>query len=198
MRMNYRRFIIVILIILVLFPVVFAEDPIKGTTVLPTQLPTVNPTPIPTFEMSEKTAFVTQWQGTTTLSQAIAIIPDQKEAVVREAFETTFNAKTYPYEVKPLETKITDVTIDKFRCDEKTNVCGYWITATRGGREVAVNNPIWLFNPPYATLVSETYDNKADVSIVVIKEDPFGSVENILQEYADRQPLGRATVGTKA
>jgi hypothetical protein len=89
------------------------------------------------------------------------------------------------------------VKIEKYRCDDEK--CGYWISATRGGQPVAVNNPIWLVNgnAPYHTVVSEYLDTKTNTQYLTVKEDVKGALIQILTGYADRQPLGAPKVGTK-
>jgi len=90
----------------------------------------------------------------------------------------------------------TEISLLKYRCEP--GVCYYWIAATRGGREVATNSPILIYNPPYHILVSETYDEKTNTLTQSVKEDPLGAVLQILSGYVDRQPLGKATVGTQS
>ena len=123
------------------------------------------------------------------------------------ATKTALKDVKYPYDIstsKVEETKIVITTfkITSFSCDAKKfnmteNICGYWITATRDGKEVQVNPPILISPPPYEVVVSEVYDARANENIVTIKEDPKLAVEQILRGYVNRQPLGKATVGTK-
>jgi hypothetical protein len=74
---------------------------------------------------------------------------------------------------------------------------GYWIEAYRGGREVQVNNPIWIVPHPYLVVVSDVIDTKANLETITLKESPKEAVEKVLQDYVSRQPLGKATVGAK-
>ena len=105
--------------------------------------------------------------------------------------------ETYPYDVaSPAESKTT-FKILKIRCDEKMQICGYWVYATRDGKEVATNSPIWISPPPIVALVSDVYDDKTDTYTTTVKEDPKLAIEQVLQGYVDRQPLGKPTTGTK-
>jgi membrane peptidoglycan carboxypeptidase len=70
-------------------------------------------------------------------------------------------------------------------------ICGYWIEATRNGKEVYTNSPIWISPPPYEVVVSESLDEKANELTITIKESPKEAVEEILQMYVDMQPLGK-------
>jgi hypothetical protein len=45
--------------------------------------------------------------------------------------------------------------------------------------------------------VSEVEDKKANTLTITVKEDLKGSVFQILQDYADRQPIGKPITGTK-
>jgi hypothetical protein len=89
------------------------------------------------------------------------------------------------------------VTIQKFRYDEKTGCQVFWISATRGGQEVSVNNPIWIYGAPSDVLVSEVTDTKINEITLTIKEDPKTAIEQILKQYVDSRPLGKAKVGTR-
>jgi len=133
------------------------------------------------------------WSGPTTLTTALATkSATEKLVLIASTTDTLMKDAKYPLLIPD-----TEVTIDKYRCDSKTGICWYWITATRGGKTVATNSPILLVNPPYATVISEVTDTKANTLTVTIKEDPIGAVYGILQSYADRQPIGKPTVGTK-
>jgi hypothetical protein len=90
------------------------------------------------------------------------------------------------------------VTIQKFRYDEKTGCQVFWISATRNGQEVSVNNPIWIYGAPSDVLVSEVTDTKINEITLTIKEDPKTAIEQILKNYVDSRPIGRMTTGTKA
>jgi hypothetical protein len=145
-------------------------------------------------EITDKTAYVTTWTGATPITNALAAKTQPADVLLKSYTDTAFKDQKYPLQIETVSR--TTVTIDKFRCEVKPNICGYWITADRDGKQVAVNNPIWLFNAPYSVVVSEIYDEKADKVTVTIKEDLFASVRNILQGYAERQPVGKPTVGT--
>jgi hypothetical protein len=90
------------------------------------------------------------------------------------------------------------VTIQKFRYDEKTGCQVFWISATRSGQEVSVNNPIWIYGAPSDVLISEVTDTKINEITLTIKEDPKTAIEQILKNYVDSRPIGKMTTGTKA
>lgn len=141
-------------------------------------------------KMNDSTKEVVIVEGPTSITDMIQTTREKdKPSVV--VVETRLNllVQKYPFEISGTEIKIL-----KFRCD--VGVCYYWISATRGGREVATNSPILIYNPPYHTLVSETYDEKTNTLTQTVKEDPLGAVLQILSGYVDRQPLGKAVTGT--
>jgi len=130
--------------------------------------------------------------GATPIKDALTAKSQAPETILKQATDTTMKKEEYPYTIEKTEIKII-----KFRCDDKMGICGYWVEATRGGREVQTNSPIWISPPPYEVVISEVYDSKVNENVVTIKEDPKLAVERVLQGYVDRQPLGEATVGTK-
>jgi hypothetical protein len=97
------------------------------------------------------------------------------------------SVQKYPYKISG-----TEITINKYKCDEKMGICGYWIKATRNGKEVYTNSPIWISPPPYEVVVSESFDEKANELTVTIKESPKEAIEEVLQMYVNMQPLGKA------
>lgn len=133
------------------------------------------------------------YDGPTPIASNLAskTLLSQKIAVLKDATVSAMNTEKYPLAIS------TTVTIDKYRCEGER--CAYWITAARSGRPVAVNNPIWLIpgNAPYHTVVSDVYDSKTNTQTITLKEDPKGAIINILQQYADMQPVGTPVVGTK-
>ena len=141
------------------------------------------------------------YQGSTAIGDSIAG-KVSANSELSTATSAALKDVKYPYDIstsKVEETKtvITTFKIQKFRCDKEMQVCGYWIEATRDGKEVQANSPIWISPPPYEVVVSEVYDALANENVVTIKEDPKLAVEMVLQGYVDRQPLGKATIGTK-
>ena len=171
----------------------------KGEMAKDTVVVVVSEPAIPPEEVVIPTRIV--YQGSTAIRDSIA----SKVSVNAELSTATSAALKdvkYPYDIstsKVEETKtvVTTFKIQKFRCDTKMQVCGYWIEAARDGNEVRVNSPIWISPPPYEVVVSEVYDIVAKENIVTIEEDPKVAVEMVLQGYVNRQPLGKATVGTK-
>ena len=116
------------------------------------------------------------------------------------AAKTEMEKLTYPYELQKPEDAgkaVTVVTIQKCRFDEPTQTMWYWVSATRDGQEVAVNNPVWIYPAPKDTTISEVLDDKTNIMTITRKEDPKLAVEEILRDYVDRQPLGKSNVGTK-
>jgi hypothetical protein len=148
---------------------------------------------------SEATTFVTVWQGATPIKASLATkAPSVSEAtVLKAATKIEMEKIAYPYDVRASEESATTFKIIKFRCDEKLQLCGYWIEATRNGQQVATNSPIWISPPPITALVSEVYDAKSDTITTTLKEDPKAAVEQILQQYVDNQPIGKPITGTK-
>ena len=169
-----RKWVIVLLIFLISAPITFAAE--LGD---------------PSSEEAISTRIV--YQGSTAIRDSIA---SKASANVELSTATTAALKDtkYPYAIVASKTVLT---INKYRCDQKMQICGYWISAIRDMREVQTNSPIWISPPPYQVVVSEIYDSTAKENVVTIKEDPKLAVEQILRGYVDRQPLGKATVGTK-
>lgn len=126
-------------------------------------------------------------QGSTAISDSLASKSPatSKESILSTATSTALKDVKYPYAVTG-----TEITIEKYKCTSE--ICGYWIRATRGGREVYTNSPIWISPPPYEVVVSEIYDEKTNTETVTIKEDPKLAVQQVLQRYVDMQPLGKA------
>ena len=153
--------------------------------------------------INESTRIITLKTGSTNITRAI----NGKDQLQRAVVLTTETRKALTAEKLPLavsapETR-TEIRIMAYSCDARRyrldgDACGYWITATRNGEEVATNSPIWLSGDvPYHVLVSEVYDEKTNELTQTVKEDPLGSVLQILSGYVDRQPLGKAVVGTQ-
>jgi len=133
------------------------------------------------------------YQGATPITTALAAkAASEKTAIIGKESEKEMLKLSYPYQVEK-----TEIRIIKTRYDEKMQTMGYWIEAYRGGREVQVNNPIWIVPHPYLVVVSDVIDTKANLETITLKESPKEAVEKVLQDYVSRQPLGKATVGTK-
>jgi len=140
----------------------------------------------------ELTKFVTVWSGTKPITDS-----NPTASALKTATDTAMKKQTYPYSVIIASETGTTFKIIKYRCDTKMQICGYWIEATRAGRQVATNSPIWISPPPIVALVSEVYDDKTDTYTTTLKEDPKLAVEQILQQYCDNQPIGKPITGTK-
>jgi len=144
----------------------------------------------------ELTTYVTAYTGATTIKDVLTTKATQgeKEAVLKVETDNLFKLESYPL---TLDTKAVEKTlkIDKYKC--KSDTCWYWITATRGGYEVAIDNPVGISPPPTDVVVSEVYDDKLDTLTVTLKEDPKAAVQEVLQRLADNTPIGKSKVGTK-
>jgi PKD repeat protein len=161
--------------------------------VTPELTPIPEPTSIPTRIV---------YQGSTAIRDSLASPFTSKNAYLSTVTTAALKDVKYPYnistsKVEDTKTVVTTFKVQKYRCDEKMGICGYWIEAYRDGEEVQVNSPIWISPPPYEVVVSEIYDSIAKENVITVKEDPKEAIELILQEYVDRQPLGKPTVGTK-
>jgi hypothetical protein len=161
-----RKFFAVLIIFLLTVPLVFAEDIIGDE---------------PTVKII--------YQGSTPIKNAIDAKSKSSDSILKEETDKIMKDQKYPYS---LVSGKTEIKIIKYTCDQKMGICGYWIQATRDGREVYTNSPIWISPPPYEVVVSKSLDSKNNELTVTIKEDPKGAVEQVLQGYVDRQPLGTA------
>ena len=197
-----RKWLVVLVILLISCPLAFAmiTEPSKEVT-----KETVKPTPTPEIKMDENITFKTVWQGETPILAAFTakagekgkadLDPYDKSVILSTVTDTALKAEKYPLDISPVLDTKTVIKIEKFRC--QVDICGYWITATRDGKEIATNSPVWISPPPYAALISESFDSVKNEQTVTLKEDPKLAVSQVLQGYCDRQPLGKAVVGTK-
>lgn len=177
-----KRFIAIIIIFIVSIPLVFAGD--LGGNTMPDENTTVN----------------IVYDGARPISTAVSIAAlgklktelntYEKATVLASETDKILAAEKYPYQIDK-----TEITIIKYRCT--VDVCGYWISATRNGQEIQTNSPIWISPPPYEAFVSESFDSAKNEQTITLKEDPKVAVEQILQQYVDRQPVGKPTTGTK-
>jgi len=144
--------------------------------------------PIAVFaDLTELTKFNVVYQNSKT------ILSDSPSKTI--ATDNIMKKEIYPIEISKMTTSFK---IIKYRCDEKMQICGYWIEAFRNGKTVATNSPIWISPPPIDAFISESYDKDSDIVTVTLKEDPKLAVEQILQQYVDNQPIGTPVIGTKA
>jgi hypothetical protein len=151
---------------------------------------------ISAWEPTDKTKFVTIWSGSKPITDSLTSKSyTDKTLILKAATDMEMSKASYPYEISKTATSFK---ILKYRCDNKMQICGYWVEATRSGKTVATNSPIWISPPPVVALVSETYDEKSDTVTTTIKEDPKLAIEQILQQYVDNQPIGTPVIGTKA
>jgi hypothetical protein len=139
------------------------------------------------FDAESNITVITIIQGKSDITDALTAKTLSKESVLKQATSEALKDVKYPYFVSDSE-----VTIKSFKCDEKTQICGYWVSCTRTGKEVYTNSPIWISPPPYEIVVSDIYDSKTNIQTVTLKEDPKAAAEQVLTEYCNRQPLGKA------
>ena len=141
--------------------------------------------------------------GSTAISDSLATKGSvtEKATLLSSVTKTTLAFTKYPYIVGNSDNSGT-IEITKYRCTSE--MCGYWITATRGGKEVATNSPIWIYPPPYQVVVSEvetsstiTDSVKTVEKTITIVEDPKAAAESVLLRHVNSCPLGSAVVGTK-
>jgi len=169
-----KRLTVILLILCLVIPIAVVADP------------------------TELTSFITVWMGATPIKDSLSTKSSAEAVtVLKEATDTVMTKQTYPYSVVTASETGTTFKIIKYRCDEKMQICGYWIEATRAGRQVATNSPVWISPPPVVALVSESYDSKSDTVTTTLKEDPKLAVEQVLQQYVDNQPIGKPIIGTK-
>jgi hypothetical protein len=197
-----RKWLVVLVILLISCPLAFAmiTEPSKEVT-----KETVKPTPTLEIKPDENTTFKTVWQGATPISAAFTakaaekskaeLDPYEKATILSMVTDTALKVEKYPLDISPVLDTKTVIKIEKFRCTQE--ICGYWITATRDGKEIATNSPVWISPPPYEVVVSESFDSVKNEQTVTLKEDPKEAVVQVLQGYVDRQPVGKAIVGTK-
>lgn len=166
-----RKLVSILIIFLMLVPLAIAADLIPGEEPQPT--------------------VIVQYQGSRAITDSLASkSAGDKNSILSSATSTALKDVKYPYQISG-----TEVTIDKYKCTAE--ICGYWVSCTRDGREVYTNSPIWISPPPYEVFVSSSFDEKSFTSTVILREDPKLAVELVLQRYVDNQPLGKAVVGTK-
>ena len=164
-----RKWLSVLFIFLLTVPLVFADD--------------IDPW------MEKEPVVKVIYVGPTPIKDAIDAKATDKLSILKTETDKVMKKQEYPYAIG--EGK-TEIRILKYKCDDKMGICGYWISATRDGKEVYTNSPIWISPPPYEVVVSQSYDDKLDETTVTLKEDPKAAVELILHQYVDRQPIGKA------
>ena len=145
----------------------------------------------PPKEPDENTTIKVVYEGATPIKDLLSLKTKANAVVLKEETEKVMSKVSFPYNVTKEETKTT-FKIVKYRCDEKMQICGYWIEAYRDGKEVYTNSPIWISPPPYQVVVSESFDEKTNEITTTLKEDPKAAVESVLQRYVEMQPLGKA------
>jgi hypothetical protein len=202
MRKTTSLILILLIMALAVSGVIAADIGTKATATVSATKITATATPEPTAAETVENITVTK-TGNTTIASALATksTAAEKTAVLTAAASSALSAVKYPYSVETID-NTTLIEITKYRCTSE--MCGYWITATRDGKEIATNSPIWISPPPYEVIVSEvettskTVDSVKTVEkTITIKEDPKAAAESVLLMYAGMQPFGKAVVGTK-
>ena len=161
------RWVVVVMLVCLLIHFVFAADLMDG------------------LEEKEPT-IIKKYEGSTAITDSLSTkLTEEKSFVLASATDTVLKDEKYPYVVAGSE-----VTIQKYKCGAE--MCGYWLSCTRGGKEVYTNSPVWISPPPYIIVVSEVFDSKANTQTITLKEDPKGAAERVLTSYCDKQPLGKA------
>jgi len=142
------------------------------------------------------TTYTKVYTGSTPIKNILTSKGSQKEkvSVLKEETNKLMTVEKYPL---TLDTKSVEkvLKIERYKCDSGS--CRYWIYASRGGQEVAIDNPVIISPPQTDVVVSEVYDDKTDTMTVTLKEDPRAAVQEILQRLADDTPLGNSKIGTK-
>ncbi|MCK9591458.1 MAG: hypothetical protein M0Q91_05545 [Methanoregula sp.] len=139
------------------------------------------------FDAESNITVITVIQGKSDITDALSAKLLSKETVLKQATSEALKDVEYPYRVADSE-----LTIEKFKCDEEMQLCGYYVSCIRDGREVYTNSPVWISPPPYEVFVSSSFDENTFTSTVILKEDPKEAVEIALGFYCDNQPLGKA------
>jgi hypothetical protein len=113
----------------------------------------------------------------------------EKESLVAYEINTNLSKVKFPLTFSP--DKNTSITIKKIAYDTDYALNGYYISATRDGKDIAVHSPIWVHNQNFLVEVSRTSNLDTNVATsVTVTEDPLGAVENTLYQYVRTKPLG--------
>ena len=132
-----------------------------------------------TAAINEFTSVSVFYEGKTDITTTLSVKPNSMEKLTylsQESEKVMSNLK-YPLDVT------TEIKIEKCQYDKKFGTMGYWIYATRGGRDIKINNPVWVYPPPYLAIISETYDEKENKISVTVKEDPEMAIKQFLMQY---------------
>lgn len=140
-----------------------------------------------------------------TLNETELFVKDSIEdaAVIGEEVKPIMEVVQYPYTfaktevVNSTETVTTNITIQKLRYDENTTTMWYWVNATRNGKEIATDSPIWIYPAPISVLVSQDIETISGNVTLILREDPKVSAEIMLMQIVNQFPIGNATVGTR-
>jgi hypothetical protein len=144
------------------------------------------------FDTESNITTITVIQGKSDITDSIASKSvGAKNSILSAATKSALKDVKYPYIISG-----TEVTILKSKCgnfyNDGNQICGYWISCTRKGEEIATNSPILISPPPYEVVVSDVLDTKTNTQTITLKEDPKAAAEEVLKGYCDRQPLGKA------
>lgn len=112
-------------------------------------------------------------------------------ATLANATKTALDSMSFPYNIT---VGLTQTKLLKYRCD--MDICWYWVQSYRDGQEVATNSPIGISPPPFEAVTSDIVDTIKNEENIVAIENTTLAMEQIMQQYVDRQPLGKGVVGT--
>ena len=121
----------------------------------------------------------------------------EKSTILTNETKKALKPVKFPFTYK---TKNSEIAFDNYCCDISNGLCGYWIQAWRidifGRHTVQTDSPIWISPPPYDVVVSEQYFPTTNSITVVVKEDLLGAITSVIQNYADRHPIGEPVTRT--
>ena len=103
---------------------------------------------------------------------------------------TELKKQKYPNEIK--NTSNETITIQSYIWSDERNAYGYTISCTRDGYEIPIDNPIWIYNPPYEVTISVETDTKTKEEKVTTKEDPVGAINEFFINYCGIKPIDKS------
>ncbi|HNX18576.1 MAG TPA: hypothetical protein PKM50_09670, partial [Methanoregula sp.] len=139
--------ILILLAALVVSGVIAADIGTKATVTVSATKATPTVTAAPTIAETVENLTIVK-TGNTTISAGLSMksTPVEKAILLSSITKSALAPVKFPYSIEDSNCTVV-VEITKYRCTSE--MCGYWVTATRGGKEVATNSPIWIYPPPY-------------------------------------------------
>jgi hypothetical protein len=134
---------------------------------------------------------VVTWQGQRSIS-ALLGTSQYPAATLATATKSALTSTISPYNIT---SGLTTTKLLKYKCN--VDICWYWVQAYRDGKEIATNSPIGISPPPFEAIVSDIINTVKNEENIVAVENTTLAVEQVIQSYVERQPLGKAMVGTK-